>query len=498
MSPPRSPCPPLPGVPGVSALMSADHQEGVEHNPEIAPLQTEFEALQAEFEQPKRDFEAKLDSSFSKLPPKNARASRLDRSARGTRGGCRTAGRHPPRHAKSNLFAARRRPVRVPRDRRRSPSRPARRARSTRRAWPQSRAQYFEPATRAEVGAMLTADPDTLTAHDIASGATWADRYRDSDRGGSRQRYEQTRQWHFVNIELDGPNLDRACFGHPRLPAAVPASSGPAKACLVDKIEQFTAELSNSATAPGERLLALEFLLHLVGDVHQPLHAVDDHDVGGNRKQGGRDRIRRRQPPSLWEKRPTNRVEIRRNPGVVPRLAVPKAVPQDSGVGQLFSTEDSNGAAMTDEPTAEPCPPLRGVPGVSALMSADHQEGVEHNPEIAPLQTEFEALQTEFEALQAEFEQPKRDFEAKLDEWSERAEPVWKAIADDLEERAPDVRQPPRVPRADRSLQAAPRQTDRAPVDAVDEAGRHPHAPEAREAQRGERQWIMAAGFRLG
>ena len=32
---------------------------------------------------------------------------------------------------------------------------------------------------------MLTADPDTLTAHDIASGATWADRYRDSDRGGS-------------------------------------------------------------------------------------------------------------------------------------------------------------------------------------------------------------------------------------------------------------------------------------------------------------------------
>ena len=112
---------------------------------------------------------------------------------------------------------------------------------------------------------MLSADPDTLTAHDIASGATLADRYRDSDRGGSRQRYEQTRQWHFVNIELDGPNLDRACFGHPRLPAAVPASSGPAKACLVDKIEH--------------------------------LHAVDDHDAGVNRKQGGRDRIRRRQPP---------------------------------------------------------------------------------------------------------------------------------------------------------------------------------------------------------
>ena len=35
-----------------------------------------------------------------------------------------------------------------------------------------------------------------------------------------------------------------------------------------------------------------------------------------------------------------------------------------------------------------------------------------------------------------------RDFEAKLDEWSERAEPVWKAIADDLEERAVPSRAP--------------------------------------------------------
>ena len=57
---------------------------------------------------------------------------------------------------------------------------------------------------------------------------------------------------------------------------------------------------------------------------------------------------------------------------------------------------------------------------------------LERNPNIAPLKTEFEALQ-------AEFEQIKRDFEAKLDARSERAEPVWQAIADDLEERAPDV-----------------------------------------------------------
>jgi hypothetical protein len=28
--------------------------------------------------------------------------------------------------------------------------------------------------------------------------------------------------------------------------------------------------------------LALKFLLHLVGDLHQPLHVGDDHDQGGN------------------------------------------------------------------------------------------------------------------------------------------------------------------------------------------------------------------------
>jgi len=34
----------------------------------------------------------------------------------------------------------------------------------------------------------------------------------------------------------------------------------------------------------GEKLLAFKFLLHFVGDVHQPLHAADDHDRGGNDK----------------------------------------------------------------------------------------------------------------------------------------------------------------------------------------------------------------------
>jgi S1/P1 Nuclease len=90
--------------------------------------------------------------------------------------------------------------------------------------------------------------------------------------------------WHFVDIEIHNPNLAAACFGHPPLPPGIPASKGPPRGCVADKIDQFAAELGNLATSASEQLLALKFLLHLVGDLHQPLHAADDHDAGGNEK----------------------------------------------------------------------------------------------------------------------------------------------------------------------------------------------------------------------
>jgi hypothetical protein len=127
---------------------------------------------------------------------------------------------------------------------------------------------------------LLATDTDTLTA----SEATWADRYRDSDRETTKIRYQGTREWHFVDIELAQPNLASACFGHPPLSPGIPASQGPAQACVVDKIDQFAAELRNPATDASEQLLALKFLLHFVGDLHQPLHAADDHDAGANKK----------------------------------------------------------------------------------------------------------------------------------------------------------------------------------------------------------------------
>ena len=42
-------------------------------------------------------------------------------------------------------------------------------------------------------------------------------------------------------------------------------------------------------------------LLHLVGDVHQPLHAADDHDAGGNRKLAAAEGLHPGNLHSFWD-----------------------------------------------------------------------------------------------------------------------------------------------------------------------------------------------------
>ncbi|AIY39330.1 Nuclease S1 [Collimonas arenae] len=133
---------------------------------------------------------------------------------------------------------------------------------------------YLTDDVRSQVNAILANDTTGLTAGDIASEATWADKYRNSHR--------ETAAWHFVDTEISDGDIDTACFGHPSLPANTPASGGVAQDCVVDKVDQFSAELRDPNTDPAERLLALQFLLHFVGDLHQPLHSSDSNDRGGN------------------------------------------------------------------------------------------------------------------------------------------------------------------------------------------------------------------------
>jgi hypothetical protein len=48
---------------------------------------------------------------------------------------------------------------------------------------------FLTPAARTKVNALLAADTDNLTKHDIANEATWADKYRDSN--NRRDHYAQ-------------------------------------------------------------------------------------------------------------------------------------------------------------------------------------------------------------------------------------------------------------------------------------------------------------------
>lgn len=163
--------------------------------------------------------------------------------------------------------------------------------------------------TRLWVTRLLAQDPDPLTAHDPVSAAIWADRYRDSPENGYKANYQHTHAWHFVDLDRWHPHPEQACPPVPPLPARTPASQGAAQDCVVHKLEQFTAELkaflaqhppvTGAGTWPGagpgsasqqpvtvaEAQMALKFLLHFMGDLHQPLHAIDDRDRGGNEKK---------------------------------------------------------------------------------------------------------------------------------------------------------------------------------------------------------------------
>lgn len=131
---------------------------------------------------------------------------------------------------------------------------------------------YLTPTTRHAVEAILASDHDTVTGPDLMSRSVWADAWR--------RTHPETGEWHFVDIEIDHPDLASACHGFPA--ASVPASAGPAQDCVVDRLDAFEHELANPATGTDERALALKYVIHFVADMHQPLHAADNHDKGGN------------------------------------------------------------------------------------------------------------------------------------------------------------------------------------------------------------------------
>src|SRR5262249_22811029 len=91
-----------------------------------------------------------------------------------------------------------------------------------------------DPSALPRIEALLQRDADAMTPPDIASRATWADRYRET--------HSATGNWHFIDINtadpVSHPDLDTPCK-RPHPQTNVPASQGPADNCVVDKITAF-------------------------------------------------------------------------------------------------------------------------------------------------------------------------------------------------------------------------------------------------------------------
>ncbi|MGO8803085.1 S1/P1 nuclease, partial [Candidatus Binatus sp.] len=78
-----------------------------------------------------------------------------------------------------------------------------------------------------------------------------------------------TKPWHFIDICLQDRRADVA--------ARCPGGN-----CVTGKINEYSKRLKEGSYDRWGAAGDLAFLIHFVGDVHQPLHAANDEDRGAN------------------------------------------------------------------------------------------------------------------------------------------------------------------------------------------------------------------------
>ena len=133
-------------------------------------------------------------------------------------------------------------------------------------------AKHLTPKTRAAIVAILRSDEEDIdqcrqllsVADQLACVSVWADEVRDSKKF---PQYENTFSLHFVNIPIYLPAAER------HYDAKRDCQNG----CIVTGVETYRKTLITSTNA-AERAVALKFIVHFIGDLHQPLHASVDKD----------------------------------------------------------------------------------------------------------------------------------------------------------------------------------------------------------------------------
>mgnify|MGYP001382818127 CR=1 FL=1 len=105
-----------------------------------------------------------------------------------------------------------------------------------------------------------------LDGQSLADVSSWADTIRNDQ--------QQTYGWHFLNIppEAKGYDRDRDC---PKAAGVEPGSrSDRWRDCAVDRILFWEQRLGDLTLDRADRATALKFIVHFIGDLHQPFHTL--------------------------------------------------------------------------------------------------------------------------------------------------------------------------------------------------------------------------------
>ncbi|MBS0194197.1 MAG: S1/P1 nuclease [Proteobacteria bacterium] len=124
--------------------------------------------------------------------------------------------------------------------------------------------QRLTPRASAAVAGLLAGEREPT----LAGVSNWADalRWRDPE------LFQRSKRWHFVNFH------DRDCH-------YVPARDCPHGDCIVAATQEQLRVLADTRLPREQRAQALKFVVHFIGDIHQPLHAGNRDDRGGNEYQ---------------------------------------------------------------------------------------------------------------------------------------------------------------------------------------------------------------------
>ena len=112
-----------------------------------------------------------------------------------------------------------------------------------------------------------------LGTQSLADVSSWADQ--------QVADHAQTSWWHYLNIPPNaaGYDRDRDC---PRQPGVAAGTRGDTwRDCVVDRISYFEQRIGDTRLDRADRATALKFLVHFIGDLHQPFHALGV-ERGGN------------------------------------------------------------------------------------------------------------------------------------------------------------------------------------------------------------------------